>query len=226
MTDDIHRCPLCSVPFKLEDVCADDITEGTCHAECLEGSPVVDLETGDEIPDGKISTYLYREVMEPRIFDESGKGAGFELTHEALVAALTIPPPQTHVALLDPHAQGLLAAQNNVIDGLMAENDRLRKMLAGCDWYWPEDDTSSEACADGPWQIAENCDVKPGDVFGYSRGGIVETRYYGFLDPAEDADSDDEFEADEPTREAAEAKIAAELQRRAALATTEGSDNG
>lgn len=95
LEDDIDRCPICDVPFKPEDVCADDITEGTCHAECLEGSPVVDLETGDEIPDGKISTYLYREVMAPRIFDESGKSAGFELTPEALVAALTIPPPQT-----------------------------------------------------------------------------------------------------------------------------------
>jgi len=103
---------------------------------------------------------------------------------------------------------------------------RLRKAFASLDWYWPEDDTSSDACADGPWQIAENCDVKPGEVFGYSRGGVVETRYYGFLEAAEDADSDDQFEADEPTREAAEAKIAAELQRRAVLATTEGSDNG
>ena len=49
---------------------------------------------------------------------------------------------------------------------LEAENERLRKTLAGCDWYWPEDDTSSDACADGPWQIAKNYDVKPGEVFG------------------------------------------------------------
>jgi hypothetical protein len=79
MTDDIDRCPICAVPFKAEDVCADDITEGTCHAECLGGSPVVDLETGDEIPNGKIDTYLYSDVMEPQIVDESGKGAGFEV---------------------------------------------------------------------------------------------------------------------------------------------------
>jgi hypothetical protein len=64
MTDDIHRCSLCGVAFKPEDICADDITEGTCHAECLEGSPVVDLETGDEIPGNKIDTYLYSEIME------------------------------------------------------------------------------------------------------------------------------------------------------------------
>lgn len=100
MTDDIHRCSLCGVAFMPEDICADDITEGTCHAACLEGSPVVDLETGEEIPDGKNSTYLYSEVMEPpeptpkhslpseaaahgQVFtpyaiDESGQGAGFD----------------------------------------------------------------------------------------------------------------------------------------------------
>lgn len=115
----------------------------------------------------------------------------------------------------DPYAD--IRKQRATIAALKAENEGMRKILAGCDWYWPEDDTSSAACADGPWQIAENHDVKTGEVFGYSRGGVVETRYYGFLEAAEDADSDDQFEADEPTREAAEAKIAAELQRRAAL---------
>lgn len=100
MTDNIHRCPICAEPFEADDVCADDITEGTCHAECLEGSPVVDLETGDELPDGKVDTYLYSEVMEqpapapkhslpseaaahgqvftPYAIDESGQGAGFD----------------------------------------------------------------------------------------------------------------------------------------------------
>lgn len=85
------------------------------------------------------------------------------------------------------------------------------------DWYWPEDDTSSDACADGPWQIAENIDAKPGEVFGYARGGVVEVRYFGSLPAAEDSDSDDEFEVDEPTREAAEAKMAVEVARRAAI---------
>ncbi|HEX5933759.1 MAG TPA: 3'-5' exonuclease [Pseudorhizobium sp.] len=141
--------------------------------------------------------------------DAKGQAFGVIAAYSKLRQA---PSPQTNV-------EGRIAE-------LEAENERLRKMLAGCDWYWPEDDTSSAACADGPWQIAENCDVKPGEVFAYSRGGVVETRYYGFLEAAEDADSDDQFEADEPTREAAEAKITAELQRRAALATTEGSDNG
>lgn len=106
-------------------------------------------------------------------------------------------------------------------DEAREENAKLRKMMASLDWYWPEDDTSSEACADGPWQIAENHDTEPGEVFGYSRGGVIETRYFGYLEPADDADSDDNFEVDEPTREAAEAKIAAELSRRAALKSIE-----
>ena len=62
---DDYRCPICAEPLKASDICASDITEGTCHAECLAGSPVVDLDTGDEIPGCKIDTYPYREVMEP-----------------------------------------------------------------------------------------------------------------------------------------------------------------
>jgi hypothetical protein len=45
-------------------------------------------------------------------------------------AAPSSPPPQAHVAALDAHSQSLLAAQNSVIDGLMAENEQLRKALA------------------------------------------------------------------------------------------------
>ncbi|PZR81157.1 MAG: hypothetical protein DI537_38575 [Stutzerimonas stutzeri] len=40
-------CPVCAVPFKPDDVCAIDIEMGTCHAECLDGTPVVDLDTGE-----------------------------------------------------------------------------------------------------------------------------------------------------------------------------------
>jgi hypothetical protein len=61
---EIECCSICEKPFKTEDVCADDITEGTCHAACLEGSPVVDLQTDDELPDGKADTYLYGDVMD------------------------------------------------------------------------------------------------------------------------------------------------------------------
>ncbi|WP_097140885.1 hypothetical protein [Rhizobium subbaraonis] len=55
-----ERCPICAEAFKPTDLCASDIEMGTCHAACLEGSPVVDLETG-EPSDGPISTYRFDE---------------------------------------------------------------------------------------------------------------------------------------------------------------------
>jgi hypothetical protein len=53
-----HCCPICAKPFVSDDLCATDIELGTCHAACLEGSPTVDLETGDPV-DGPIPTYRY-----------------------------------------------------------------------------------------------------------------------------------------------------------------------
>ncbi|WP_053249785.1 hypothetical protein [Ensifer adhaerens] len=55
------RCPICAEPFKDDDLCAADITEGTCHAACLEGSPVVDLETGEPTA-GPASTFRFAET--------------------------------------------------------------------------------------------------------------------------------------------------------------------
>jgi hypothetical protein len=48
----------------------------------MEGSPIVDLETGDELADGKVNTYLYSEIMVPQ-----------RKQAEAVIAALTLPPP-------------------------------------------------------------------------------------------------------------------------------------
>ena len=56
-----HCCPVCAEPLKAGDTCATDIELGTCHAECLEGSPIVDLDTG-EPTEGSISTYPYEEA--------------------------------------------------------------------------------------------------------------------------------------------------------------------
>lgn len=53
------ECPVCSVALAADDICARDIEMGICHAPCLEGSPVVDLETGDEIEGGKADTFRY-----------------------------------------------------------------------------------------------------------------------------------------------------------------------
>lgn len=59
--DDIEKCPICAEPLKPSDICATDIEMGICHAACLEGSPVVDLDTGEEIEGGKVDTFLYGE---------------------------------------------------------------------------------------------------------------------------------------------------------------------
>lgn len=118
------------------------------------------------------------------------------------------------IASCDPVA---ISAVLSELDRLKEENERMRAQLNGCDWYWPEDDTSSDACADGPWQIAENVDLDQAEILAYLRGGVVETRYYAFLPPADDADSDDNFEVDCSTREDAEAGISAEIARRAAI---------
>ncbi len=53
-----ETCPICQEAFKLSDLCATDITMGTCHAECLDGSPVVDLDTGEETG-GEVHLYHY-----------------------------------------------------------------------------------------------------------------------------------------------------------------------
>ena len=120
-----------------------------------------------------------------------------------------------YIAACNPVAISELLALARQAEALQRENAELRKKLEACDWYWPEDDTSSDACADSPWQIAENYDLPPGEVLAYSRGGVVETRYYAYLPPADDADSDDQFEVDAETELAVKQAIEAETARRA-----------
>jgi hypothetical protein len=54
--DEQHLCAISQVPFKQDDLCATDITEGTCHAACSDDSPVVDLGNGKRLTDGKADT--------------------------------------------------------------------------------------------------------------------------------------------------------------------------
>lgn len=61
MSDNLLTCPICAFPFEDADLCATDITEGVCHAACLDGSPTVDLETGEPTA-GQIATYRYDEL--------------------------------------------------------------------------------------------------------------------------------------------------------------------
>lgn len=56
--EDLAACPICLAPFTPDDICASDIELSTCHAACLEGSPTVDLATG-EPRSGPIPTFRY-----------------------------------------------------------------------------------------------------------------------------------------------------------------------
>lgn len=60
MFPESDACPICAEVIKEGDLCATDIEMGTCHAACLDGAAVVDLETG-EPSDGPISTFVYEE---------------------------------------------------------------------------------------------------------------------------------------------------------------------
>lgn len=61
----IDRCPICAETFKADDICATDIELMTCHASCLEGSPVVDLDSGEPLPEGEMHTYRYCDENSP-----------------------------------------------------------------------------------------------------------------------------------------------------------------
>lgn len=60
MGEATDACPVCAVAFKPDDLCQTDIEMGPCHAACLEGSPLVNLETGDPLPDGSKWPTPYR----------------------------------------------------------------------------------------------------------------------------------------------------------------------
>lgn len=62
LEDDTLRCGICNDPFVDDDLCSTDIELGTVHAACGEGSAVVDLETGEPKPDGKIATFRFGDA--------------------------------------------------------------------------------------------------------------------------------------------------------------------
>jgi hypothetical protein len=59
--DEQTTCPICAAPLLPDDICATDIEMGICHAACLDGSPVVDLETGAPTA-GPIDTFRYGDL--------------------------------------------------------------------------------------------------------------------------------------------------------------------
>lgn len=51
VADDVEMdCPVCAELLRPSDLCLSDIDLGICHAACLEGSPVVNLDTGEPLP--------------------------------------------------------------------------------------------------------------------------------------------------------------------------------
>lgn len=48
--DEPYACPVCDVAFEAADLCAIDVDLGACHAECLEGAPIVNLDSGEPMP--------------------------------------------------------------------------------------------------------------------------------------------------------------------------------
>lgn len=57
---EVDECPICLKILNPDDLCAIDIELGHCHAACLEGSPVVDLNTG-EMTDAPMAIFRYGE---------------------------------------------------------------------------------------------------------------------------------------------------------------------
>ncbi|MFN7128243.1 MAG: hypothetical protein ACK4OJ_04185 [Brevundimonas sp.] len=62
--DEAAVCDVCNQPINGPDLCATDLDLGTCHAACLEGAAVVDLETGDPMPDDT-PVFAYRFDGQP-----------------------------------------------------------------------------------------------------------------------------------------------------------------
>ncbi|MDW9888894.1 hypothetical protein GOC28_08390 [Sinorhizobium meliloti] len=110
--DAIDRCPICNEPFKADDICATDIELMTCHVACLEGSPVVDLDSGEPLPEGKMHTYRYGDDNPPPhanahgptyldfitpddVFDKGPDAV--KAWQGAKSAEITNPPPQQRV---------------------------------------------------------------------------------------------------------------------------------
>ena len=143
--------------------------------------------------------------------------ASVEPWHMSAIHQSSVPDEPSIVGLYEE-----IAALKAERDELLVEVERLKKRIPE-EWYWPADDTSSDACGDHPRDVLE--DLAPGEIGSYSCGGVSYTAFYGWLPPADDADSDDEFEVDEPTQEEAETKMKAEIERRANIKESGNADS-
>lgn len=130
-------------------------------------------------------------------------------TREAIELNI-VAPLIVEVSIRDQH----IASLRSRLEEAEGARDRLAKKIAACNWYWPEDDTSSEACFESAQEVLDSAYISRGEVLAVARGGVVEVTYCASLPPADEADSDDEFWVEEKTYEAASLKVADEQSRR------------
>lgn len=149
-----------------------------------------------------------------RVLAPNGKPHG---TAEANAAYIALCSPDNILSLI-----ARLATTQSALD-------EAKGALRRCNWYWPEEDTSSETCAESAQEVVQNAydgsSKMAGKVVPVARGGIVEVTYCASLPPAGDADSDDDFWVQESSEAAAQAKIDAELARRASLTRKAGGED-
>lgn len=62
---DSDFCSVCEKALTPDDICATDIELGICHAACLEGSPAVDLDTGE--PCETMHTFRYGQLPDDAV---------------------------------------------------------------------------------------------------------------------------------------------------------------
>jgi|GEM_PF-2296120 len=114
LMEQAEPCPICDQLFKPDDLCATDIEFGTCHAACLEGSTVVDLETREPLAEGsKVATYRYEDAASPACEQHSAASTLAKALQEQLdacdcddcemchrhraILAQATPAPESHV---------------------------------------------------------------------------------------------------------------------------------
>lgn len=87
-----EACPVCAVIFQPADPCLTDVDLGTCHAACLEGSPIVDLASREPISDASIEPqpYRYDSLAQPK------PGLAITLVASAVQGALAIRKWENH----------------------------------------------------------------------------------------------------------------------------------
>ena len=117
------------------------------------------------------------------------------------------------------NTRAALSAMPRPDDALLEAQEeiaRLRKALKP-DLFW--DDNYPETGYSDPWEVVER--HPRGEVVPVRLGATLGVRYFANLPAADDADSDDDWEAESDDAEVVEALVKAERARRAALANGE-----